>query len=626
MILQPLSSMWTALAPAVGNHLWQSTLFAAAAGLLTLALRKNHARARYWLWLVASLKFLVPFSLLTGLGSRLSWSPAVGGTDKGLYFVLEGIIRPFPQAPAAQTASAAFLSSLANIFPVLIAAGWLCGFVVVLVVWLVRYRKISAALRDAVPLRDGREVEALGRLASVGGVRRKIDIFLSPASLEPGVLGIARPALVWPEGISDRLEDAHLDAILAHEVWHVRRHDNLAAMVHMLVEAIFWFHPLVWWLGARLVEERERACDEEVLQAGSDRQVYAESILKICEFCVGSPLACVSGVTGADLKKRIVHIMTKNVASKLTFSRKLLLSMAGILSVLLPVVYGLARPAQGQAQSSTQNAAPNVAVLNPAGAHVSISPGDSGNGVIQTRIIYSPNGMVAKNQTLLELIKLAYGVQASQISGGPDWMATARFNVEVKLDDSLVAELKKLTPDQHKMEHDLMFQNLLADHFKLALHRESRLLPGYALVIAKNGPKVQPAKPGDTYPNGIKGPDGSPGGPHRFAFGTDDFVAQALPMSFIAERLAGHLQQPVVDRTGLTGDYDFTMKFSPSGETATQSNEPGAKTTTMPVSSMSAHNAALVAAVEDQLGLKLNPQTIPLPVLVIDRAEKPAAN
>jgi len=624
MIQQSLSSMWTAVAPGLGNHLWQSTLFAVAAGLLTLALRKNHARARYWLWLAASLKFLVPFSTLVVIGSRLSGWHAVEGSNKGFYFVIEGFIRPFPQSPVTQPASAMILSGLVNILPALLVAGWLCGIVVVLFVWLVRYGKISASLRYAQPLREGREVEALNRLANVGGVRKKIDIFLSPASLEPGVLGIARPALVWPQGISDRLEDAHLEAILAHEVWHVRRHDNLAAMVHMLVEAIFWFHPLVWWLGGRLVEERERACDEEVLQSGSDRQVYAESILKICEFCVGSPLACVSGVTGADLKKRIVHIMTKNVASKLNFSRKLLLSTAGILSVLLPVVYGLVRPAQGQEPSSSQNAAPNAAVLNPAGAHVSISPGDSGNGVIQQRIIYSPNGLTAKNETLLDLIKLAYGVQENQISGGPAWMSTARFNVDVKLDDSLVAEIKKLTPEQHKIERDLMFQNLLADQFKLALHRESRLLPGYALVIAKNGPKVQPAKPGDTYPNGIKGPDGSPGGPHRFAFGTDEFVAQALPISFIAERLAAHLNKPVVDRTGLTGDYDFTLKWpqkSEPVETVVHKNaETGAKETTVHIGS-----ASLVAAVEEQLGLRLDPQTIPLPVLVIDRAEKPAA-
>ena len=128
---------------------------------------------------------------------------------------------------------------------------------------------------------------------------------------------------------SENLEDAHLEAILAHEVWHVRRRDNLAAAIHMMVEAIFWFYPLVWWLGVPLVEERERACDEGVLEFGCDRQVYAEKLLWIREFCLGSPLACVSGVTGADLKKRMVNIMTKSVALQLDFSRKLLLSAAG---------------------------------------------------------------------------------------------------------------------------------------------------------------------------------------------------------------------------------------------------------------------------------------------------------
>ncbi len=161
-----------------------------------------------------------------------------------------------------------------------------------------------------MPLHDGREVHALRRIENVGGIGKRIEIFLSRASLEPGIFGIAQPVLVWPEGISERLDDAHVEAILAHEVGHVRRRDNLFAAIHMLVEAIFWFHPLVWFLGTRLVEEREVACDEEVLELGSERQIYAESILKICEFCVGSPLACVSGVTGADLKKRIVRIMT----------------------------------------------------------------------------------------------------------------------------------------------------------------------------------------------------------------------------------------------------------------------------------------------------------------------------
>jgi beta-lactamase regulating signal transducer with metallopeptidase domain len=131
----------------------------------------------------------------------------------------------------------------------------------------------------------------------------EIDIRLSRTSLEPGIFGIVYPVLLWPEGLSEKLDDAQLEAVIAHELCHVRRCDNLAAAIHMLVEAAFWFHPPVWWLGTRLIDERERACDEEVLQRGSERHLYAESILKICEFCLSSPLTAVSGVTSANLKK-----------------------------------------------------------------------------------------------------------------------------------------------------------------------------------------------------------------------------------------------------------------------------------------------------------------------------------
>ena len=622
MILQSLSSMWTAMAPSIGNHLWQSTLFAAAAGLLTLVLRKNHARARYWLWLAASLKFLIPFSFLTALGSRLAlWSHGAATTQGSLSFVIEQVSRPFGQQTGAPADSQTILASL----PAFLVAAWACGFLAVLTVWFARWRRVSAGIRNAAPLHEGREVDALRRLEQARGIRRKIEIFLSRTSLEPGILGIVKPVLVWPEGISDRLEDSHLEAILAHEVWHVRRHDNLAAAIHMVVEAIFWFHPLVWWVGARMVDERERACDEEVLQLGSQPQVYAESILKICEFCVGSPLACIAGVTGSDLKKRIANIMNKNIVRKMNFGKRLLLSAVGVAAIALPIVFGLAKPAHSQ--SASENMGSKTFAFTRGYERVSVTPGDSGDGVIQTRIIFTPDSLRAKNLTLQDLLKLAYGVQASQISGGPDWLATALFNVDAKLDESTVAELKKLSPEQQKMERDLMFQNLLADQFKVALHRESRLLPAQVLVIAKNGPKIQPSKPGDTYPNGIKSPDGLPAGPHKFNFGSDGVIVQALPMSFVTNNLAMHLSQPVVDRTGLTGDYDFTLRFSPRTQTTVHNNEQtGAKETTMPVTSISAHNAALLQAIEEQLGLKLDPQTIPLPVLVIDRAEKPAAN
>src|ERR1700719_1412341 len=309
MKLNYLSAMWTAIAPALGNHLWQSTLFVIAAGLLTLFLRKNQARVRYGLWLAASLKFLIPFSLLADIGSHLAWSRSSAATNAGLYFAMEEVSQPFTQ-PAmsliSRTTPSTVSPNLIQVLPALLAAVWLSGFLVVVSVWYLRWRRISAVVLAAVPLRDGREVEALRRLERFGGIRKRTKIRLLRAPMEPGIFGITRPVLVWPGGISERLDDAHLEAILAHELRHVHRRDNLAAAIHMVVEAIFWFHPLVWWLGARLLEERERACDEEVLELGSERQVYAESILKICEFCVGFPLACVSGVTGADLKKKIV--------------------------------------------------------------------------------------------------------------------------------------------------------------------------------------------------------------------------------------------------------------------------------------------------------------------------------
>jgi TonB family protein len=124
----------------------------------------------------------------------------------------------------------------------------------------------------------------------------------------------------------------------------------------MLVEALFWFHPVVWWLGGRLLEERERACDEAVLELGSSRHVYAESILKTCEFGVSSPLACISGIAGGDLKGRIVRIMSAPSADKLGVAKKILLAAIGIATIAGPIVLGLVKTPFATAQSSSPSA------------------------------------------------------------------------------------------------------------------------------------------------------------------------------------------------------------------------------------------------------------------------------
>ena len=123
----------------------------------------------------------------------------------------------------------------------------------------------------------------------------------------------------------------------------------------MLVEAIFWFYPLVWWLGSRLVDERERACDEEVLLLGSAPQSYAEGILKICEFYLESPVVCAAGVTGSNLKRRIEVIMYHQAPLNLNLSRKLLLGAAGLVTIASPLVYGVIRPTPTVAHLQTSN-------------------------------------------------------------------------------------------------------------------------------------------------------------------------------------------------------------------------------------------------------------------------------
>src|SRR5262249_25937903 len=132
------------------------------------------------------------------------------------------------------------------------------------------------------------------------------------------------------------------DTAIAHELCHVRRRDNLLAAIHMLVEAVFWFHPLVWWIGKRLVEERELACDEAVMAQGGSPRDYADAILGVCKHYVEAPLICVSGVTGADIKKRVEAILSPRKILGLALSQKLLLITAALVAAIVPFVAGIA--------------------------------------------------------------------------------------------------------------------------------------------------------------------------------------------------------------------------------------------------------------------------------------------
>ena len=282
-------SLWSVLAT-VGDHLWQSSLFACAIVLLTLGLRHHRASVRHALWAVASIKFLIPFAVIVALGSHVQWTHSVE-SPAGTAMVVETFSQPFSQPVLTRPASAAkpALDVIAATTIVLPAA-WAVGTVFFLWRWAARWRRVSAVARAALPTGSGREYELLRRLSRTFPEAATIPLRTSYSSMEPGVFGIVRPVLLWPQGMSAHLNDAQIEAILSHELVHVSRRDNLFAALQTSVEALFWFHPLVWWIGGRVIEERERACDEAVLDRGAQPHVYAESILKICEVPASSLL------------------------------------------------------------------------------------------------------------------------------------------------------------------------------------------------------------------------------------------------------------------------------------------------------------------------------------------------
>jgi bla regulator protein BlaR1 len=645
MIAKYLSGIWAAVAPAVGNHLWQSTLFAVVAGLLTLTLRKNQARARYALWLAASLKFLVPFSLLVGIGthvigSDLGWSRAAGQSKAEFYFAMDEFSQPFTQPVAhivsrsAPAAASQFSVSVMHQLPAILAAAWLCGFFAVIFIWFARWRRISKAMRGAVPMLDGREVEMLRRLERAGGISRRIEMFVSSDSLEPGIFGIARPVLVWPRGISERLDDAHVEAILAHEIWHVRRRDNLFAALHMLVEAIFWFHPAVWYLGTRLVEEREVACDEEVLELGSERQIYAESILKICEFCVGSPLACVSGVTGADLKRRIVRIMTSGATRKLDSGKKFLLGAAAFTALAMPVVFGLAHamPWRGQNTAAPAREQFDVASVKPCDKNSPVPPaagrGGGGND--------SSSRMDMPCSTLAHLIEVAYvefpdGVRQPRlafkplpIEGGPAWLRSDTFFISAETE-------KSVTPT---MMRGPMLQMILEDRFKLKVHRETREVPVYELTVAKGGLKLPHTVPGSCVPEELWNlaippkPGDKPlclMGMRRTSGANVTIWARGMTLNEICHYLDGiGIDRPLIDKTGVADTELFDMQLQISIDDTTPGLHPRDTGEGLGTTGDAAFPSLFTAM--QQLGLKLVPAKGPAKFVVIDGVERPSGN
>jgi uncharacterized protein (TIGR03435 family) len=566
----------------------------------------------------------------------------------------------------------------------------------------------------ATPLIEGREVDLLRKAERVAGLPRSIPLLPSSNSMEPGVFGIIRPVLLWPEGIARHMDDAHLESVLAHEVCHVQRRDNLTSAIHMLVEAIFWFHPVVWWMERQLVEERERACDEAVLQLGNEAALYAESILNVCKSYTESPIACMSGVTGSELKQRIARILSGPNVRKLDLRRKAMLALACVLAVGVPLAAGFLRAANGQTQPAQGNgieksgiagtwqgtkhtpdghdlrmvlkiakdekgalsATPNsLDQKGPpmAGSSVSFERGTlrfendfprltyegkisaDGNSISGTvtqsgsfplvlaratpgtewatpappqrivsmvtdakpgvevaiikpiqpgtrlvMLLMQGEHLVVKNISLKYLIQFAYDMPDRQIAGAPGWTDTEKWDIEAKPDTPGMPSIPQMR---------LIVQSLLTERFALKSHEEKRKMAAFALTVGKNGPKMSKTSDASESPNFVA------------PLGMLDARSSTMG-EFVHFLQSSILGQPVVDNTGLTGRWDFTLKWTPD---ETQFTGPGMKVPP-PAADDANGPPPLFTAIQEQLGLKLESQKADVPVLVVDHVDHPSPN
>ena len=481
---------------------------------------------------------------------------------------------------------------------------WLCGFLGITSAWWVRWRRIRATVHAGSSIDLDLPIRAV----------------CSPSLFEPGVFGVCRPVLLLPEGILDRLTVAQMKSVIAHELCHIRYRDNLVAAIQMSIETLFWFHPLVWWIGRRMLEERERACDEEVLCLGCEPRVYAEGILTICKLYTESRLVCVSGASGSNLRKRIEAIMHARPSVSLDFTRKAALALSGIAAVAVPFVIGMTN-------------APVIEAQSPAPAHfdvASIKPtsqqGPDIQGFGDVRIL--PGGrLLAEKAALRYFIQDAYGVKPFQISGGPAWIDSAHYDIDAKVDGN---------PNPSQMR--LMMQALLDERFKLKVHHETKQLPVYELVVAKSGARLPEPREGSCVvpdPNGSSTPS-APGqlfdcGRVRMMMSPAGAQMRGgrISMPELVRVLSNVLGQTVVDKTEFRQTFDVHLQFTPDetlGGLPTAPPAPSPSSDSIRSAASPDTHGNIFAAIQEQLGLKLEAAKGPVDILVIDSVERPSAN
>ena len=467
----------------------------------------------------------------------------------------------------------------------------------------------------------------------------------------PVTVGLFRPRIILPES-AGQWSQAQLDAVLTHEREHARRRDPLFQWVALFNRAVFWFHPLAWWLEQRISALAEEACDAAVLERGHDPREYSRYLLELARAVqrAGTRVNVVAmAMPGSYLPYRVKNIVAGVRAPKISRARLACavvacaipgaLFAAGTLDhapQLLPLWPLPARPlplppvmiAQATPPAPVAPAKLGFEVASvrqePPSAGPMMRGMRGGPGTDDpTRISYSAVSMQG-------LLMLAYDLPMDQISG-PSWLSTERYSIDAKV-----------PPGTTREQLRGMLQHLLAERFHLTAHSVKQDFEAYEMTVAKGGLKM---KESVVNPNGPTGrePNGMPTiVPLTFKEGFPVLAPGNTPASWgidVKERMLYTARQEdmvwmvrtlqnaigrgvrIVDKTGLTGKYDFHVQWalpSNSGGTAAQNLPAGADY----LDSIAEPAPDVITAAREQLGLALTKAKVAMNVLVIDHVDK----
>jgi uncharacterized protein (TIGR03435 family) len=491
-----------------------------------------------------------------------------------------------PQAGADAGGPRSYELSLSN----LLIGVWLAGVGLFSLPVIMGLWQIRSLRRSGLPWLHGQRV-AEG-LALEVGIRRRIEVLLHESLAGPMTCGVARPAIVFPPEAEEWCQE-DLNRAMVHELEHARRGDWILHCLARAVCSVYWFHPLVWVAWRRLTVDAERACDDAVLER-SEATAYADQLIGLARrMSARRKLPALAMANRSDLSTRVSAVIDcrQERGRPGAMLVTLACAAAAVVVVAISPLRVVAAPQSDSAhlgKDAQRFEVASVRMEDPKDPHSSLEYTNSPQfRVVQT--VFPSNRLTMRHATLRILISQAFGVDTDHIAG-PDGLARQSYDLDAKVDGDA-----RLTQEQMRP----LLRNLLEERFHLKSHREQKMVPGYALVIAKGGAKLQPNKGAPFI--GIQG-----GYTLRFRnVSVTDFARWYLEKP---------VKGPVVDRTGIKGMYDFDLKYGP--------RDPDDPVFARIAQNLYAGLPDIFTVLQEKYGLKLVPEKVAIQTLVIDHVDR----